>query len=84
MRRRPTIRRTPGLELQELLDLQERRPFRPFVLTLVSGQSLTVARPEDLHVNFSRQRLVVFEEDGLSLLSPTELARVKLLDSKPR
>ena len=80
MQRRQPVRRPPGLDLQELLKFQERRPFRPFELTLVSGQSLRVARPEDLHVNVVHQRLAVFESDGISILSPAELARVKILD----
>ena len=80
MRRQRTVTRSPGLELEELLKLQERRPFRPFELTMVSGQTLRVGRPEDLHVNLVHQRLAVFESDGVSILRPTELARVKMLD----
>lgn len=80
MRKRHPVRHPAGLDLLELVKFQERRPFRPFELTLVSGQNLRVARPEDLHVHFTHQRLAVFESDGTSILSPTELARVKILE----
>jgi len=67
------------MKLPELLKAQNLRPFRPFRLALTTGEMIEISRPEDIHVDTKRKRVVTFDDEGVAVFEPQTIGSLETL-----
>ena len=69
------------MQLSDLFEAIDARPFKPFKIEIVSGRVVDVSHPDNIHIGPTRQRVIsimVYQLDPyhMSLIWPEGLAAI--------
>ena len=65
------------MNIQEIKDAKDQRPFQPFRIKLAGGDTFVVTHPELASCSVNGRELVVHDAAGMHLLEMTRVERIE-------